>query len=307
MSGSIQIRKRFGDRQIQQHTCGEVEFLSFPSLERTGIVSHLISTRVGGVSEGIFSTMNLSFTRGDRKEHVEENYRRIAGILGCSSDDIVATQQTHTVNIRKVTASDRGKGVTRERDYTDIDGLITDEPGIALAVFTADCVPVFFVDPVHKAIGVAHSGWRGTAGRIGEHMVKLMGEEYGTVPKDLFTAIGPSICRDCYEVSEDVAEVFRKEFADDADLIDELIRTERYKWAEGPTALIVPGREAGKYQLDLWLANMAVLRRAGVPAEQIAVTDVCTCCNPDYLFSHRASQGKRGNLGAFLMLKEFKE
>ena len=172
----------------------------------------------------------------------------------------------------------------RPLDYQDVDGLITIEPGIALACFYADCVPLYFVDPVNHAIGLAHSGWRGTVGRMGAHMVQAMQEAFGSRPEALITAIGPSICRSCYEVSEDVADAFMWEFPD--------------------SEVVFSGREPGKYQLDLWLANKMVLQQAGVTENHIHVTDICTCHNPEYLFSHRASHGKRGNLAAFLMIKE---
>ncbi len=257
----------------------QMEYFTFPSLERTGIVKHLFTTRLGGVSGGELATMNLSFSRGDAEENVLTNYRRVAQVLDSSPEDMVASHQTHTVNIRHVTATDRGKGITCPRDYTDIDGLMTDEPGIVLVTYYADCVPLFFVDPVHRAIGLAHSGWRGTAAGMGARMVEAMGKAFGTRPEELYTAIGPSICADCYEVSEDVAEQFM----------------------HVPGA-VRKGKRAGKYQLDLWQANCRILEEAGVLSERIAVTDVCTCCNSEYLFSHRASGGKRGNLGAFLSL-----
>ena len=261
----------------------EVLYLTFPALSKIEGITHLFTTRLGGVSEGIFDSMNLSYTRGDKKESVDENYRRIAAMLGCSPADIVCSDQTHTTNIRKVTAADKGKGVIRERDYTDIDGLVTNEPGIALATFYADCVPLYFADPVKKVIGLAHSGWRGTVGRIGAEMIKKMEQEYGCDRKDIVVANGPSICKDCYEVSEDVAEQFEAEFG---------------------SKVLEPGKAEGKYQLDLWKANEMVFLQAGIWPEHISVTDICTCCNHKLLFSHRASKGQRGNLGAFLMLNK---
>lgn len=259
-----------------------MEYLTFDSLEKTGIVEHLFTTRTGGVSEGIYSSMNLSFTRGDNAEAVLQNYERVAKVLGCKVGNMVASHQTHTTNIRRVTSEDAGKGITVPRDYEDIDGLLTNEKGIALATFYADCVPLYFVDPEHEAIGLAHSGWRGTVQQMGACMVQAMKEQFGSRPERLFAAIGPSICQDCYEVSEEVALEFEKVFG---------------------AEVLKPGKAPGKYQLDLWRANVLVLTNAGIPLTQIEVTDVCTCHNPDYLFSHRASEGKRGNLGAFLMLK----
>lgn len=295
----------------------EVEYLTFPALEACAEVEHLFTTRVGGASEGIYSTMNLSYTRGDDPAKVLENYHRIGQILGCDAEDMVASQQTHTTNIRKVTSADKGMGVTRELDYTDIDGLITDERGIALACFYADCVPLYFVDPVHQAIGLAHSGWRGTVAQMGRCMVEAMQREYGSEPKDLLVAIGPSICQECYEVSEDVAEAFGGLLAGSEAILDEIAESGIYgkptdeseanevrNAQSAEFSVLRPGNAPGKYQLDLWLANLIILRKAGVPLSNISVTDICTCHNAGYLHSHRASAGQRGNLAAFLMLKK---
>lgn len=296
----IQIQRTDLGRQIGQKTDSEgwkeqtvcqnhvltrdgeaMEYLTFPLLEQTGIVKHLFSTRIGGVSRGEFSTMNFSVDRGDSPANVRENYERIAKVLCCEVGDMVASYQTHTTNIRSMTAADKGKGILRERDYTDVDGMVTDQNGLVLVTFYADCVPLYFVDPVHRAIGLAHSGWRGTVGRMGQRMIERMQEQFGTRAQDLYAAIGPSICRNCYEVSEDVAIQF-------IDMLGDKVA--------------VPGRAPGKYQLDLWLANELILRQAGMDPSHIAVTDICTCHNSDYLFSHRASGGRRGSLAAFLAL-----
>lgn len=278
--------KRKGEKEVlKRNVRSGVEYLTFPSLEETGVVDHLFSTRLGGVSEGIFSSMNLSYTRGDRKEAVDENFQRIAGIMGGAASDFVLSDQTHTTNIRRVTGKDKGKGVVKSRDYKDIDGLITDEEGIILATFYADCVPLFLVDRKRRAIGLSHSGWRGTVGRMGECTLLAMEEAYGTKPEDVSVGIGPSICKDCYEVGAEVADAVAGAFP------------EKYL-----PDILFP-KEGGKYLLDLWRANYYVFVMAGVPEGQISVTDICTCCNPGYLFSHRASKGRRGNLGAFLALK----
>ena len=260
-------------------------YLTYPLLEQTGVVKHAFSTRLGGVSKGVCSTMNLSFSRGDREEDVRENFRRMADILNIEEKDFVFSKQTHTTNVRVVTAEDRGKGLVKQLDYDDIDGLVTNVSGICLSTFYADCVPLFFVDPVKKAIGLSHSGWRGTVGKIGAKTVQKMREEYGSNPKDIFAAIGPSICQECYEVSEDVIDEFKKAFA------------ERY-WKD-----LFYRKENGKYQLNLWKANEYILLEAGIEKEHMAVTNVCTCCNSELLFSHRASAGKRGNLAAFLVIQ----
>lgn len=271
--------------QMRENRAGELVYLTFPILEKIDWISHLFSTRMGGVSEGIYSSMNLSYTRGDEREAVDENFRRIAAALGCGVEDMVFSDQTHTTNLRIVGKADAGKGITRERDYSDVDGLLTDEPGVYLATFFADCVPLYFVDTRRKAVALAHSGWRGTVARMGQCVVERMREAYGTDPADLVAAVGPSICQECYEVSEDVADAFASAF---------------HKPGQEREILLAKG--GGKYQLDLWRANEIVLAEAGILEENIQVTDLCTCHNDRYLFSHRASRGQRGNLGAFLGL-----
>jgi hypothetical protein len=282
-----------------------IEYLTFPGLDGTGIVKHLFTTRLGGVSEGFLAEMNLNFNRGDKPENVLENYARIGKILDITPDQMVLSMQTHTTNIRRVYGGDAGKGVTKALDYQDVDGLVTDEPGLALVTSYADRVPLYFADKKHKAIGLAHSGWKGTAAGMGKCMVETMYDEFGSRPEDIAAAIGPSICRDCYEVSADVAEVFMELFAQDDALIRQISAAGYKSGYTGRKAeVVVPGREGGKYQLDLWLANILILMKAGIPLNNIEVTDICTCHNPEYLFSHRASHGKRGNLSAFLMLKQ---
>lgn len=277
--------RKGGAPLLQENWKDGVLYLTFPGLDACGKVIHGFSTRIGGVSENEFAQMNLSFSRGDEKERVMENYRRIAATIGFDAKDIVCSDQTHTANVRVVTAQDCGKGYTKPRDYTDVDGLVTNEPGVVLATFYADCVPLYFVDPVHGAVGLSHSGWRGTVGDIAGETVRTMNRQYGTVPADILAAIGPSICQDCYEVSEDVIVQFKEAY--ETDLWEKLF------YAKG----------AGKYQLDLWEACRQNMLRAGILPEHILVTDICTCCNPDVLFSHRASHGKRGNLAAFLGLR----
>ncbi|MBD5546865.1 MAG: peptidoglycan editing factor PgeF [Lachnospiraceae bacterium] len=271
---------------MKVHKYKQIEYLTFPLLDEVEMVRHLFSTREGGVSKGIYASMNLSYARGDDKEAIDENFRRIAEIFETTPDRIVCSKQTHTTNVRLVTEKDCGKGVLYPADYDDVDGLITNVPGILLCTSYADCVPLYFVDVKNEAIGLGHSGWRGTVCRMGEAMLKNMREAFGTKPEDVIAAIGPSICKDCYEVGEEVAEAFRKSFPEE--------------W----NCLLSEGKEPGKYQLDLWEANKKVLLGAGILSEHLAVTDLCTCCNSEYLFSHRASKGKRGNLGAFMELRK---
>ena len=261
-----------------------VPYIQFKNLSATGIVKHGFSTRKGGVSTGIFSSMNLNFKCGDDPDAVLENYRRMAAALNMRVEDMVLSDQTHTTNVRVITEEDRGKGILKPQDYSDVDGMITNVPGIVLVTSYADCVPLYFVDPVRKAIGLSHSGWKGTVGHIGQKTVWKMHEVYGSEPKDIVAAIGPSICQSCYEVSDDVAEAFRANFTAD----------------EAADILLDKGN--GKYQLDLWKANWYVLTDAGILPEHLSVTDLCTACHPDLLWSHRKTNGQRGGLSAFLSL-----
>lgn len=262
---------------------GETPYLSFRALEDTGMVANGFSTRMGGASTGKFATMNFSYSRKDNPEHVLENYTRMAAALGVERDRMVVSWQTHTTNVRLVTREDEGKGVIRERDYRDVDGLICDIPGITLVTFYADCVPLYFVDLKHRAVGLSHSGWRGTVNRMGQVTIDAMKEAFGTCPEDVTACIGPSICRDCFEVGEEVVEEFQKTFRP-------------HQWDR----LWTKNGKPGKYQLDLWKANELILKEAGIPGEQITVTNICTLCNHEYLFSHRKCGENRGNLAAFL-------
>ena len=263
-----------------------VTYLTYPSFEKIPDVVHGFSTREGGVSQGIFASMNLSFSRGDEEQAVMENYHRLADAVGFQVEDMVASDQTHTTNVRVVAEEDRGNGIVKRKTFHDVDGMITNVPGIVLCTYYADCVPLYFVDPIHHAVGLSHSGWRGTVGKIGKVTVQKMEQEFGTRPEQLLVAIGPSICQDCYEVSEDVIQQFRNAFSEN-------------DWEK-----LFYKKENGKYQLDLWKANRLVFQEAGIPAENISMPGICTCCNPQFLFSHRASHGKRGNLAAFLGIRK---
>lgn len=263
----------------------EVPYLEFSILADTDLVRHGFSTCLGGVSKGCFSSMDLSFVRGDEEEAVRENFRRIGASMGVSCEDMVFSQQTHTTNVRVVTEQDRGMGMTRPLEYSDVDGLVTNVPGLCLVTFYADCVPLYILDPVQKVIGLSHSGWRGTVGKIGKKTVEMMTKEYGSDPKDILVAVGPSICQDCYEVSEDVIQQFQQNF-------------DPIYWDR-----IFYQKDNGKYQLNLWAANACVFQESGILKEHMAVTNVCTHCNSDVLYSHRTMGNDRGSLAAFLALK----
>ena len=288
MEKNIKI-KRYGEKktmELREHN--GLLYLVFPEIEKLSSFSHMFSTRIGGVSKGCYSECNLSYTRGDEKEAVDENYRRVSDALGHgkSLKDFALTFQTHTTNVRVVTEEDRGKGPFLQRDYTDVDGLVTNVPGIILGTFHADCPPVYFIDPVKKAIGLSHSGWKGTKGKIAQKTIEKLRENYGSDPADLICAIGPSICGPCYEIGRDVAEEFSEAFSS-----DELEKN----------SILVP-YPGDKYRLYLWNAIRVTLLESGVLERNIIVTDICTRCNPDLLFSHRIHGEKRGNLAAFLSI-----
>ena len=262
-----------------------VPYLSFKALEETGLVKHGFSTKVGGVSTGDFSTMNLSISKPDKPENVKENFRRMSEAIGISVDSLCLAYQIHSTNVRLVKSEDRGLGIIKERPYNDVDGLITNEKDISLVTFYADCIPLFFLDTKNKAIGLSHSGWRGTVNKMAKSTLDKMSKEFGTQAKDIIACIGPGICKTCYEVSEDVYKEFKNKFF------------------EGNLEDIFTLNTKEHYQLDLLEANKLILLDAGVKKENIHISDICTHCNSEYLFSHRAHGDKRGNLAAFLALK----
>ncbi len=262
------------------HNRDGVQWLSSRKLDTFPGIRHAIATRHGGVSTGMYTSLNFSVSQGDDPENVRQNFIRFGDAIGIPASEMVLTQQTHTTNLRYCTEQDRGKGVLCERDYHDVDGLYTDREHVALVISFADCVPVFLTDPVHRVIAAVHSGWRGTVGRISTEMVGLMAERFGTDPADITALIGPSICAGCYEVDEPVVERFREVYSErDCDMI--FYQTEAQQGS-------------GHYQLDLWQANRLNLEAAGVTSEHIEMTNLCTCCNPQLIFSHRATGGRRG-------------
>ena len=263
---------------------GEVPYLTFSALEEMPWLAHGFSTRLGGVSAGTCESMNLSYSRGDDPEAVDENFRRIADAVGFDREKIVFSDQIHRTEIREAGDADVCGSRLREKKFSGVDGLMTDVPGVVLATSYADCVPVFLADPAHHAVASVHSGWRGTAAKIGKIAVLRMQERYESVPEELTAVIGPSICASCYEVSEEVAEAFREAFSAE--------ETERFLHEKG----------GGKYQLDLWIAVKCALLEAGLKKENIHISGACTCCNSDLLWSHRATKGKRGNMLGFLQI-----
>lgn len=292
----IEFTRKNNDKYIQRNSeqpiClnqdSDIPYFYYPILMETGLVNHAFSTKIGGVSQGPYASMNFRKDAEDTDENVEENYRRFFKAFGADWNKGVMVNQTHTIEVREITADMiRPDRSLREKiAFYDVDGMVTNVPGVTLITSYADCVPLYFLDPVHKAIGLSHSGRRGTVNRMGKVTLEKMKALYGTDPADVIACIGPSICQDCYEVGEEVAEEFFKAFAPEEH------------------DLILKTNDRGRYQLDLWKANELILLQAGIKPEHLAVTDVCTCCNHDLLFSHRYTQGLRGNLNAFLGLKE---
>lgn len=259
---------------------GEVKYITFPKLEAAKGVRHIFSTRLGGVSEGACGSMNLSFRNGDSRENVYENYRRVCGAAGIDTAHLVLSRQTHTNNVLAVTREHLGTGYCKP-EFHDIDGLVTNEPGVALVTQYADCTPLLFYDPVARVCANSHSGWRGTVKRIGEVTVKKMINEFGCKPQNIIAAIGPCICKNCYEV-------------------DMPVYTEFQKSGIPLDGVITPKADGEHFSLDLARANKEILLAAGVLPQNIDIADLCTFENCDELHSHRATAGKRGNLAAII-------
>ena len=275
------------DYKSGNHT---VPLIESPLLQEIRGLRHGFSTRKGGVSKEHLSSLNLGFNLGDEREKVLENFRILGSLFEAKPEDFVLTQQTHSVNVRHVGREDRGKGIFRERDYTDVDALMTDEEGVILSAFSADCVPILFYDKGHRAIASCHSGWRGTHGRILARVIEAMQREFSSKPEEIYIAIGPSICKNCYEVSEDVGEAFLDAFPALREMTKNASPIERVS--------------EEKFHIDLWELNRWIALENSIPAEHISVRGYCTMERPDLFFSHRYSQGKRGVQGAFIGLSE---
>lgn len=260
-----------------------VPYLIYNSLEEINFIKHGFSTRLGGVSEGIFSSMNLAFNRGDRPENVLQNYRLLSESIGVEFDSLVASSQDHHTFVRTVTEKHCGIGITKPKDILSVDALITNTPGVTLVTYYADCTPLFFVDTEKRAIGLAHAGWRGTVGRIAQKVVTEMTREFNTDPADLICAVGPAISKCCYEVDKTCADEF-------------------YALKDLDNSKFIFPKENNKYMLDLLETNRQILISAGVKEENITLSDLCTKCNSDLLWSHRATNGQRGTMCAMMCI-----
>ncbi len=276
---------KFNSKIMSLNSVDSVPYLTYNSLSEIKFINHAFSTRLGGVSSGEFSSMNLAFNRGDSPDNVTENYKRICGSAGFEYESLVASSQDHNTFVRAVTSENKGVGIYKPKDIESVDALITNEKGLTLVTYYADCTPLFFIDTANKAIGLAHAGWRGTVGRIGEKVVQKMTELYRTNPADIVAAIGPAISVCCYEVDKPCADNF-------------------IALSDLDSSKFVFQKENGKYMIDLLETNRQILVNAGVKDENITISDLCTNCNSDLLWSHRATKGHRGTMCAFMCITE---
>lgn len=255
----------------------------FTHFAATGLVRHAFSTRLGGVSKAPFASLNLGLHTGDELADVQENRRRYCAAFGLDIRRSVTADQVHGEAVAVVTEQDCGRGaLVYNTALPQTDALITQTPGLPLLLFFADCVPVYFLDPEHKAIGIAHAGWKGTVAKIGQKTLAAMAASFGTRSADCLAAVGPSIGPCCYEVDRYVYDKVSAAFGRTDDLLRET----------GP----------GKWHLNLWAANRRQLEEVGVPAQNIVVAETCTSCNVHQYFSYRAEQGKTGRMGALMTL-----
>jgi YfiH family protein len=252
----------------------QASLLDFPWLQ------HGFSTRLGGVSEGVYATLNLGFRVGDLPERVAVNRKRLAEVLGYDPERAVAGQQVHGDEVALVTAREAGAGALElETALPATDGLVTSTPGLALVAFFADCVPVVLADTRRRAVGIAHAGWRGTLKLIAGKALARMSMAFNTNPAECVAVLGPAIGPCCYTVGGQVAEAF-------------------LPWGDR-----VVRRDGGVWRVDLWEANRRVLVAAGVPRGSIGVVKVCTACHPELMFSHRRDGGKTGRMAAVAAIR----
>jgi YfiH family protein len=262
-----------------------VRWFTFRCFDPWQPVMAVVSSRHGGVSSDGKATLNLSYAVGDVPERVTENRRRLVEAIGINGTPVICAAQVHGCNVAVVDESAAGAGFSGPMSAIQtVDALVTDRPNLALWLGFADCVPIVVYDPDRPAIGIAHAGWRGTLLEVSRCLIETMQAAFGSRPAALRVAIGPSIGPCCYEVGPDVEAAFRD------------------RWR----ALSVPiFRHAGDHRhLNLWEANRRSLLAAGVPAEQIALTNTCTACEVGDFFSHRAQRGQAGRFAVIVGLRE---
>lgn len=251
------------------------------ALDKAEGVSHGFSTREGGITvDPPKASLNLSWTRCGSPEEVIANFKIFAEGAGIDYDDMAVVNHEHGANVLRIAHEHRGRGFYKD-PLPPCDGIITDDPTVTLVTSHADCGAYFFYDPVHRAIGMAHAGWKGTLLRIGAEMARRMAEEFDTDPSDIIAATGPCICRDCFEVDADLGEKFQSEF--------------------GYPGISRPGRQ-GKAYVDLELAAAVQFVEAGIRPESITLMNACTYENRRHFFSHRRDKGITGSMAAYIKL-----
>ena len=261
---------------------GGVYVVTSDLLSQRGGVKHGFSTRPGGVSAPPFDSLNLGTTRPEPWENIMENYRRFSAACGVEFSELTLVRHEHGTNILRLDAKDAGRGITRE-PFGFCDGFVTNDPGVTLVTAHADCSAFFLYDERTRSIGLAHAGWKGMFGRIGQKLVERLNKEYGADPKDIVAAVGPCICENCFEVDLSLAESFAREF-DCPDI-----------FFEKPTA-------PGKGFVSLRAAAVIQLMDAGVPIENISVIPLCTYERSDLFFSYRRDGKGTGSMAAFMKL-----
>lgn len=265
-----------------KQTRNGVVFHTADSFTAAGGVAHGFATRLGGVSTGPYAELNLGITRPDEREAVRENYRRFCAAIGADVDSLVMTHQVHEDTIRVASRADVLPDLLDPIDYR-VDGLITDEPGLCLTIYYADCLPVLLYDPVKKVIAAVHSGWRGTSLGIAPQGARKMVERYGSDPQDILAAIGPGIGPCCFETHDDVPTAMEE------------------KLGEGVRPFCRP-LENGKYAVDLKGIVRWQLLGAGLREDHVSVLPLCTACHPALYWSHRKMGDQRGNQAAMIQL-----
>ena len=261
---------------IQTKKLGQLEYLTADGIT----APHCFTTKLGGVSTGVMAGLNIAIKEGESCENVRKNLEILGNAIGFSTSDLVLTRQTHSDIVRVVTRKDCNGCF--HRDYPECDGLVTGDPGLALLIFTADCTPLLFHDPVTGAVGAAHAGWRGTAAQIGARVVETMVREYGCDPANIRAAIGPNVGFCHFETDADVPEAMLASYGEE---VKAYIRT-----------------QGEKFYLDLKAINALSLTRAGVT--HIDISEDCTMCQPHRFWSHRYTKGDRGSQGAIIACKE---
>ena len=280
---------------------GDVKWLTFPVFDEYPELVHAFTSRHGGVSTGEKTSLNFGKGPDETWDNILENYRILAAALSeeagqpglIDREHMVRTDQTHTANVLTVTEEHLSMGILREREYTDIDGLITNRRGIALVTSHADCNALFFYDPVQQAIGLAHSGWKSTLQEIGAQVIGQMAAEFGTNPAGVIVGIGPALCQTCFEVDEDVAQRFYEK---------------NHEWCQYAFQREIgicseTGEERRKHYIDLKSVIKETLQRNGVKAENIHDMGLCSKCRPDLFYSYLGQKGKNGNMVSVMMLK----